>query len=1346
MNRWTLNQSDGTNYTTSEQARQRAVSFEQVSKLTGSEDYLRPKSPFQRPRSASKLSSLTSVLKKERSPDSQGGRSRPTGSRESLAKVLDFDSCDSGIWTAKSSLRGSCQDLDKFPAQERVESPVLLDILYDHGQMLTHSPSKEMYTSSHHESILSVFPDTDSGFGSSIRARSRSGQLNGEDMCYSPLAMSRSRSLSRLNMNVSQELSTPPDSPRYRPFDISLRHLKDNLEDSENRRVVLMHKLKEAQDTLELQSDRLGKIEGTARGNTYVVEDLKNKEKEYRKKIAMLEKSDQEKEMLQMENFRLREEMQDRISKLDFQLRSLSAQHQVAENENTKRSSLLEHTTKTLALLEAENAKLQKDKDTLRNEILVAKEALEMARLKFTPIDDENKNLRNEVTRLREDNEKLTQKIHESGGQLTELRSLTQTMRGENERLADSWKTLTEEKRRFAKQLESKLEGVEEMKSRLSVLTTERDRLFQEKMDLNSKLQQMSVDKEQVEKSKMALEEQLNEHEEEVNRAKKITKRKDEEIRKINDELRELQQASDNAIAELSSVKAYYERALEQISVLENQKQLSKQQQDLTDQEKRRLQAEVERLKESTDSKSKDLKKEREQLEEAVLDLKSEIRQVKQEKARLEDRVHEYETKLQKANDDLKEQVTLKQSEVNNLRATCDRLSASVTDKDQELETLEDKIVILDEENVKLKEDVRRFKDEVEVLAENIEEVKKYKNENRKLLQEKAENEQMIRLLETQKDVLTKSSESSLAKLHDLQKLTEKLDHYKGENELLRERIGELEKVRDTLIKQKEELLANSDLIYKKPKLDELEKKIDELREANKQLRDINESVSEKCETLAQENVTLKDAIGGDGSVVPRVELERLAKEKDRMKDEYDHLKQEHDNLEERHQRFIINYGHDGTGLQKDKEEVHRLKREKEALEKQVALINGQMLLVEGGKKRLDEVVDELQQEIVQLRHQLEEAEKRYESLEDVGSDLSEMRNELHKLMSVIQTKDQAIETLENQLRTSKETLNFKEQAVSNLQHMVNELESRNEQLRKSVDKVTVDERPQRSPRSPRDLLSPTHSSRSPSPPKRTSILKSSRIPTRRNDEQTSEDDKSQEDGSKDQGTDIIKRIKPAESYMHMKQKDMAEDGGGKKGKLSKVETVPGQFGSVFISKQLQRSQSERGGDRLQSLISKYRSYSEAPERKIKPMTLSGSSKMGLVTKGRSFGPAAPKTDGKVSSETNMEGAEADLQCVDAQIEVEEVELSARQEGAFTQSIPLVHVDEFGGNRQSESGGTSTEGETDEDSEEDDDSEQRDISSLIDSCYRTHLSFLKELRKSKRKQRGGSARGTSRGA
>ena len=47
----------------------------------------------------------------------------------------------------------------------------------------------------------------------------------------------------------------------------------------------------------------------------------------------------------------------------------------------------------------------------------------------------------------------------------------------------------------------------------------------------------------------------------------------------------------------MANTKAYYERSLEQISVLENNKQLAIQQQELAEQEKVRLRAEVERLR-----------------------------------------------------------------------------------------------------------------------------------------------------------------------------------------------------------------------------------------------------------------------------------------------------------------------------------------------------------------------------------------------------------------------------------------------------------------------------------------------------------------------------------------------------------------------------------------------------------------------------------------------------------------------------------------------------------------------------------------------------------------------------
>lgn len=846
--------------------------------------------------------------------------------------------------------------------------------------------------------------------------------------------------MTRLPMTSSQDLndSLLTSALRMRPFEHSLRHLKDNLDDSENRRVVLVHKLKEAQETLELQNDRLNRIEGTAKTNSVLVDDLKYKEKEYRDKINALERSEDEKRLLKSENDRLRDEMQSRIDKLDFQLRSLQAQHQVSETENIKRSNLLEQSTTALSLLENENTKLKKDKDALRHEILVAKEAMELAREKFGPMEDQNRSLRHEMERiketyveLKEENERLAHKAQSSTSKLNELKDLTETMREENEKLASSWKQLSEEKQKLAREIDSNQETHREARARVTNLATERDRLFNEKMEMTSKIQQLMIDKEQIEKTKIALEEQIAEQEEELARIRKGVKRKDEERRLLEETVHESKQNYDDLFKELSNVRAYYERSLEQISVLENNKQLAMQQLELSEHEKDRLRNENERLRESVEGKSRDLRNEREQLEEAVLDLKEDLRQMKQEKTKSENKIQELEIKLEKANESVKEISTLKQGEIDNLKSACDRLSASNAKKETELEGMTEKIQHMEIQHERLREELKTYKEDCEQLQDQVEDIKKLKDENRRLLQEKAENEQVIKLLETQKEVLSKSADSSMEKLKDIDKLTDKITQYRSENEHLRSRISELEKVRDNLIAQKEELLANSELIYKKPQMEELEAKIAELRDANKQLREINEQVNEKAEMLQQENVTLKDAVGGDGSVVPRVELERLTREKERLQSDLDHLKQEHENLEERHQRFIIQYGHEGSETQKDKETISRLEREKEALEKTVALINGQMLLVEGGKKRLDDVVDDLQTEIVSLRQQLEEAEKKnhssrhqpeVEALQEevniLNEQLDEAKYEQDKQRRLIQTLKDDIEEERNKKPT----------------------------------------------------------------------------------------------------------------------------------------------------------------------------------------------------------------------------------------------------------------------------------------------------------------------------------------
>ena len=1023
-----------------------------------------------------------------------------------------------------------------------------------------------------------VFPDEDSGFNSSFSLsrlpQSEDFSLSPRSPMVSPGALVRAKSLSRLSGPLVTQEVTPYT---YTPFrvDRSLRNLKGNLEDSENRRHVLVHKLREAQSTLELQSERLSKIENAAKGNAFLLEDLKHKEREYRKTIDSLQLTEQEKDMLKMENIKLRQEMQDRIDKLDFALRSLQAQHQVAEKENQKRVILLDQSSQALNMLETENNKLKFDHESMNKEMAIAREAIELARSKFEPMEEENRDLRSENSTLREENADLSRKTSELTGQLMELRKLTQSMKDENEKLASSWKTLSEERQRLVRQVEGSQEKAAEMKTKANTVSAERDRLFQEKLDLNNKYQQLLINKEELAQKKSAQEDQVNELEADLARLKKALKKNEDDKLSFQEEISDLRRASDGLSAELNSVRNYYEKALEQISSLENDKRAHKQQGDLKNQEQNRLRGEVDRLNKQLLSKSKELKKEKEEMDELITKLKDDLRNQKDDNFLLESKVEELSAKLHKANDNMKYAATTSQEELETWKDTCERLTASVSRKEAEVQSLSDKCLDLEDLTAKLQSENRLLKEDNETLTEQQEDITKLKDENRKMIQEKAENEQMIKLLETQKEVLTKSSESQLAKLHDIEQLTARIDQQRNENEHLRARVLELENVRDNLVQQKEELLANTELIYKNPKLDELQNRVDELQDANRQLRDINDSVSDKCQTLEAENRELKEA---------KYELRRVEEERDRLNDDIDHVQQQFDRLQDQHNEYMRKYGPDGEEYEK----VHILEREKEGLEKQVALINGQLLLVESSKKRLDEVVEDLQHEIVHLRKELEEAEKQPVS----GPDMSELQSELEDLRNELTRNQKDKMKQENMLRTLKEELEEERtkkptQIRESLDDVGSELTSMRGELHKLVGEIERKEQ----------------------------TITTLENQLRQSKEKIENKDK------------VIQDLKTGNGH-HTSQ--------------SLDETPPKtRVGSLSKSDSLGRTQSlhEKGaGDRLQSLISKYRSYGEQPspkpERKIKPLPLisSSGSKMGLVTRGKSFGPAAPKSDDKTKS------------------------------------------------------------------------------------------------------------------
>ncbi|KAK0039920.1 myosin heavy chain striated muscle, partial [Biomphalaria pfeifferi] len=704
-----------------------------------------------------------------------------------------------------------------------------------------------------------------------------------------PTKLSRSQSMSTLNksMNGDVYMNGMSVGSGLTITDKSMQDLHNTLEDSENRRNVLIHKLKEAQSTLELQNDRLNKIESSAKENSLLVEDLKMKERAYRKKIHLLEAGQEEKQRLKMDNLRLREEMQARISTLDNQLKQLKTQHNSSESENDKRAHLLNHTTTILSLLEEENAKLHQDKEKLLSEFTLTKEALNMTKANYSGLEIEHNNLKNECIRFKEDNTALARKVQDMAGQMLELRSLLQAVRDENERITSTWRTTAEDKVQVAKQVEGYKDMISDLKSRLATTSTDRDRLFQEKLEMNSKIQQMVLDKEQLMRAKLNLEDQVNNPYPYNSSLKFSDYRQDLDKHELTKELAAVKKVCDELTTELSSVKLYYERSLEQVSALEKSRSILQSQLDIGDQEKSRLQLEIDRLNQLQRERNLDEKNGRDFQEEQIFQLRNEIKNTRFEKSELEAKILELEAKLMKAHEGLREETVFQTTELDMWKNTCERVTSSLANKESELQNITDRVHQLEDIVLDLRKKLRDEKDKNEILSTKFDDSERLKSENKRLLQEKSENEQVIKLLETQKSVLTKASEDGLSRNRQVENLKEQVNQLRNENEMLRKNKAELEKQ-----KEKDPLMVRSNIV------EDADIRIEEVQKANKELRQKNEDLMLKLDAVNQENARIRQALN---------ETESNRNENMKLRKEIESLKKENQVLNSQHQ--------DGDGI-----------------------------------------------------------------------------------------------------------------------------------------------------------------------------------------------------------------------------------------------------------------------------------------------------------------------------------------------------------------------------------------------------------------------------------------------
>ncbi|CAH1254326.1 Hypp1341 [Branchiostoma lanceolatum] len=752
--------------------------------------------------------------------------------------------------------------------------------------------------------------------------------------------------------------------------------LQDSLQESESRRLNLVDKLREAQETLQLQTERLTEAEGKLSENKMTVANMKSHQQQLEFRVNTLEKDKADLEATQIEGIQRRDELHDRIGQLDAELHGLQASYSTLQAEYRQRQALVDQTSTALNMMEQENNNFQKTKDTMGREITALKESLQLAKLRSDKLEAEKQVSQQEANNLREKQQALITQNSEVTQKLAEVTT-------SYAHLKDDWTNIGDEFSRVKQERDSlftrttRLEDVlADAKSKLASVTAEKDRLFQEKIDLHQKVQKMTVDKEQLMKAKHSVEEQCTELHVDLAQAKLSADKNSQEKLRVEQELNAVKKVSEDLSSELSMVKHNLEKAQELNKQLESSKRLATQQQLMLEGELKRVTQDKDLLNKSFERLKKEQEADRERWDEQQRNLRETLQELRDNKQQLDTRTRELEKKLSLANEEHQYTMGQIQAECGEWRDTCERLTGMLERKEDEARNLQQKLQDIQEKNsaLRMEQQLRTMK-EAE-LTEAQQEIDRLAEEKQRLQQENAENQQVIRLLEMQKNILTKPQPGS----EPYEQLQAEVDRMKAELTLNQDKLEELQRDRTQLIQQIEELMAEKDssLSMDRTKMSEilinhptirtaeLDERCQALERERLNLQGVNDNIKHQLTKLEKENEVLRQRLSAADSpsgTDTNPALLQLQRENERFQEDYRRLKASYNELENRHLRLISSPESPGDRSDDSKQ----MKKEITRLESQVSLQRGQIVLLENSKRRLEDQNKKLEAKVQEL-------------------------------------------------------------------------------------------------------------------------------------------------------------------------------------------------------------------------------------------------------------------------------------------------------------------------------------------------------------------------------------------
>ncbi|XP_041464987.1 myosin-11-like isoform X3 [Lytechinus variegatus] len=849
----------------------------------------------------------------------------------------------------------------------------------------------------------------------------------------------------------------------------SMKNMKDAMYESEQRRLALVEKLREAHDTLQNQTEKLCNSEGLLNDTHHTLSSLSATNEALQKRLVEVQKERDGSVTDKMDALRQQGLLQQRVVDLEQELKSLRASNSALQAENRKRDVLVDQTSRAMSLLDEENKTFQQTKDTMLKEALALKESIMIAKAKNEKLESEVR----ELEKLNESREMLAARNTELNAYLMDERRQVAELMHQVDLLKGDFMRASEERDVFQSRAIDLEDKCSDLNARCVSSSASKERLMQEKLDLQQSLNQTMHEKEDLIKIKQDIDSQLTQAQLSVTQHKLMVDKKDEELEKLEEELNATKKVSEVLSTELSLVKNNQERLQEEFKQLNADKRAVTQQQSYWEGEARRIAGERDILTKAMEQLKSDFMKEKDQFEEQLQSHREGTREARSEKTKASARVQELETMLHRANEDLKEATLKQQEEMEEWKGSCDRLSSSVARKENESAALKEKLREASDQISEMRAQIQSLENSVEELSRFKETASELEEENKRLAQEHGEDQQVIQLLEMQKTILSKHQTTGVPK-QAAEKLQAEIDHLKAElglsedkieelkEELSRERtpggyrsaratpiafdrsadqddhiknLKEMNKLLQEKISKLEASLLQQSLRAKAA--DDTEVRNRDLDEQVRSMNDLNQMLGEKVSRLEKDNAELMIRTPKE-DWVPKFDYDTIEKDKIKLEADYEILKAEYAELEARHQKFLQDHlsrtldssglglslsNLDRRGESYDLGELHKLRRDNSSLERQVEVLRGQSNLAENGKKRAEDRLRpntsqdrQIEGELVELQDKMSKEREKNQYIANLEietilrSQLDEHKQIIKQLQTEVATKNVALE------------------------------------------------------------------------------------------------------------------------------------------------------------------------------------------------------------------------------------------------------------------------------------------------------------------------------------------------